>query len=153
MTLDRRSFLNACTRAGIASPLLPGILYTLAAQAQDSAAPDQSTNQSKPPKVTAEMIDQAAILAGVGPFTAEQKQMMLDGLVDQNGSYKAIRKLKLPNDVPPAYVFHPQPAAKPDLVPIAIRPCNVGEGGGMGSGEAAGSAFRRPLHASKMLRF
>ena len=35
MTLDRRAFLNACTRAGIASPLLPGILYTLAAQAQN----------------------------------------------------------------------------------------------------------------------
>jgi hypothetical protein len=39
MPLDRRSFLNACGRAGIASPLLPGILYTLAAQAQDAAAP------------------------------------------------------------------------------------------------------------------
>ena len=33
---DRRAFLNACTRAGIASPLLPGILYTLAAQAQET---------------------------------------------------------------------------------------------------------------------
>ena len=32
---NRRAFLNACTRAGIASPLLPGILYTLAAQAQE----------------------------------------------------------------------------------------------------------------------
>ena len=30
MSFDRRTFLNACTRAGIASPLLPGILYTLA---------------------------------------------------------------------------------------------------------------------------
>ena len=29
---------------------------------------------------------QAAIMAGIGPFTAEQKQMMIDGLVDQNGS-------------------------------------------------------------------
>ena len=35
MTLDRRAFLNACTSAGIASPLLPGILFTLAAQAQE----------------------------------------------------------------------------------------------------------------------
>ena len=51
------------------------------------------------------MIDQAAILAGVGPFTAEQKKMMIDGLVDQNGSIKAIRKLKLPNSVAPALCF------------------------------------------------
>jgi Asp-tRNA(Asn)/Glu-tRNA(Gln) amidotransferase A subunit family amidase len=109
MPLDRRAFLNACTSAGVASPLFPGILYALAAQAQDSA----DTDQSKPPHVTPEMIDQASILAGIGPFTAEQKQMMIDGLIDQNGSLKAIRKLELPNSVAPAYVFHPLPAAKP----------------------------------------
>lgn len=108
MHLDRRLFLTACTRAGIASPLLPGVLYTLAAQAQDSAA----TDQSKPPVITPEIIDQAAILAGVGPFTAEQKKMMIDGLIDTNGSIKAIRKLDLPNSVTPAFVFHPLPAAK-----------------------------------------
>ena len=106
MTLDRRNFLAACSRAGIASALLPGVLYTLAAQAQEAA----STDQSKPPAITPEMIDQAAILAGVGPFTPEQKKLMIDGLVDQNGSIKAIRKLKLPNSVAPAYVFHPLPA-------------------------------------------
>src|SRR5215469_18072519 len=108
MTLDRRRFLTACSGAGVTSALFPGVLYTLAAQAQDSA----DTDQSKPPKITPEMIDQAAILAGIGPFTAEQKQMMIDGLADQEGSYKAIRKLNLPNSVPPAFVFHPQPAAK-----------------------------------------
>jgi Asp-tRNA(Asn)/Glu-tRNA(Gln) amidotransferase A subunit family amidase len=108
MTLDRRGFLTACSRAGITSALFPGIFYTLAAQAQEAT---ENTDQSKPPKITPEMIDQAAIMAGIGPFTAEQKQMMIDGLVDQNGAYKAIRKLKLPNSVPPAYVFRPMPAA------------------------------------------
>jgi Asp-tRNA(Asn)/Glu-tRNA(Gln) amidotransferase A subunit family amidase len=106
MPLDRRTFLNACTHAGITSALMPGILYTLAAQAQTPA----NSDQSKPPKITPEMIDQAATLAGVGPFTEEQKRMMIDGLVDQNGSCKAVRRFKLPNDVPPAYVFHPLPA-------------------------------------------
>ena len=109
MTLDRRGFLAACSRAGVTSALFPGILYTLAAQAQEPA----ETDQSKPPKITPEMIDQAAIMAGIGPFPAEQKQMMIDGLVDMNGSYKAIRKLKLPNSVPPAFVFHPRPAPEP----------------------------------------
>jgi len=107
MILDRRGFLAACSRAGIASPLLPGILYTLAAQAQDSATNDKPRDL---PKITDAMLDQAGLLAGVGPFTAEQKKMMLDGLNDQRGGYDAIRALKIPNSVPPAYVFHPQPA-------------------------------------------
>jgi len=107
MTLNRRGFLNACAAAGIASPLFPGVLFTLAVQAQEPAA----TDQSKPPVITPEMIDQAGIIAGIGPFTAEQKKMMIDGLVDQNGSIKAIRKLKMPNSVQPAFVFHPLAAA------------------------------------------
>ena len=109
MTLDRRGFLTACSRAGITSALLPGILYTLAAQAQE-AAPEAKPHEQ--PKITAEMLDQAALLAGVGPFTAEQKKLMLDGLNDQRGSYEPIRALKLANSVPPAFVFHPLPAAR-----------------------------------------
>ncbi len=117
MTLDRRAFLNACRFAGIASPLLPGILLTLAAQAQE-AAPSAGSGagaEAKPPalpKITDEMLDRAAELAGVGPFTAEQKKMMLDGLNDQRDGYAQIRALTLTNDVPPAYVFHPGKAAK-----------------------------------------
>src|SRR5580658_1258457 len=124
MTLDRRNFLTACSRAGITSALMPGILYTLAAQAQDAAG----TDQSKPPKITPEMIDQAAVLAGVGPFTADQKQMMMDGLADQNGSAKAIRALKLPNSVAPAFVFHPLAATK--AIPAGGTPCPEPKGFG-----------------------
>jgi Asp-tRNA(Asn)/Glu-tRNA(Gln) amidotransferase A subunit family amidase len=127
VTIDRRGFLSACSRIGVASPLFPGILYAIATQAQEP----ESTDQSKPPKITPEMIDAAAVLAGILPFTVEQKQMMLDGLIDNNGSYKAIRKLKLPNSVAPAYVFHPLPAGASlpsgnqniiTVVPIAIVP-------------------------------
>ncbi len=103
MTFDRRGFLTACSRAGITSALLPGILYTLAAQAN---------KHPEPPKITPEILDQAAMLAGVGPFTAEQKQMMLDGLNEQRGGDEAIRSMKIPNSVAPAFVFHPQPAAE-----------------------------------------
>ena len=112
MTLDRRGFLAACSRVGIASPLLPGILYTLATQAQQSPAPAAAPGKPAPlPKITPEMIDEAAALAGVGPFTAAQKQMMLDGLNEQRNGYQQIRSLHLPNSVAPAYVFHPQPPA------------------------------------------
>jgi Asp-tRNA(Asn)/Glu-tRNA(Gln) amidotransferase A subunit family amidase len=109
MTLDRRAFLHACSCAGIASPLLPGILLTLSAQAQEAAP---GVKAATLPKITAEMLDRAAELAGVGPFTAEQKKMMLDGLNDQRDAYAQIRALKLTNDVPPAYVFHPEKAAQ-----------------------------------------
>jgi Asp-tRNA(Asn)/Glu-tRNA(Gln) amidotransferase A subunit family amidase len=142
MNLDRRAFLNACSAAGIASPLLPGILYTLAAQAQEKQGTrEQATPASKDgspgtpagnegtrtpgseplgdpavrdlPKITAEMIDRAAELAGVGPFSDDQKKMMLDGLNEQRAGYDKIRALKLANSVPPAYVFHPEPAMQP----------------------------------------
>ncbi|MGA7109119.1 MAG: amidase family protein, partial [Terracidiphilus sp.] len=109
MTLDRRGFLAACSRAGIASPLLPGILYTLAAQAQQ-ASPDTKEKPRDLPKITPEMLDQAAEMADVGPFTDAQKKMMLEGLNDQRDGYEQIRALKLPNSVAPAYVFHPLPA-------------------------------------------
>jgi Asp-tRNA(Asn)/Glu-tRNA(Gln) amidotransferase A subunit family amidase len=55
------------------------------------------------------MIDQASALAGVGPFSAEQKKMMLDGLNQTRSAYEPIRALKIPNSVAPAFVFHPQP--------------------------------------------
>jgi Asp-tRNA(Asn)/Glu-tRNA(Gln) amidotransferase A subunit family amidase len=110
-TLDRRGFLTACSRAGITSALLPGILYTLAAQAQPQESDPKSKSAERLPKITPEMLDQAAALAGVGPFTAEYKKMMLDGLNQQRASYEPIRALKMPNSVAPAFVFHPQPAA------------------------------------------
>ena len=93
MALDRRGFLAACSRAGFTSALFPGALYTLASQAQESPG----TDQSKPPKITPEMIDQAALLAGVGPFNDDEKKMMLENLAENDGSFKAIRKLSLPN--------------------------------------------------------
>ena len=120
MNLDRRAFLNACSAAGITSPLLPGILYTLAAQAQAPEGPAASAPGGPAnaparelPKITPEMIDQAAELAGVGPFTDGQKNMMMDGLKDQRSAYDKIRALNLPNSVPPAYIFHPEPAMQP----------------------------------------
>ena len=101
MPLDRRLFLSLTTRLGFASTLLPGALYTLAAQAQ-AAAPAESL------KITPEMIDAAAVLAGI-TVTDEQKKLMLDGLKDQWKGFDVIRKLHLPNNVPPAYVFNPLP--------------------------------------------
>jgi Asp-tRNA(Asn)/Glu-tRNA(Gln) amidotransferase A subunit family amidase len=128
MTLDRRGFLSACSRAGITSALLPGVLYTLATQGAPAAFAEEGPD-AKPaelPKITAEMLDQAAALAGVGPFTSAQKQMMLEGLNDQRDSYAPIRALKMPNSVPPAYVFHLQPASNAKPVKDCVESADLG---------------------------
>ncbi len=101
---NRRAFLAVSARFGLASTLFPGALYTLAAQAQ-AASPVASPEL---PKITPEMIDAAAALAGI-TIATDQKQMMLDGLNEQRSGYAAIRKLHIPNSVPPAYIFDPLP--------------------------------------------
>ena len=113
--VDRRGFLTACGKAGITSALMPGVLYTLATQAQTANASQDAgavSGHVELKKITAEMIDRAAELAGVGPFSDEQKKMMLDGLSGQRDAYAAIRALKIANSVAPAFVFHPEPAVK-----------------------------------------
>ncbi len=107
--LDRRRFLAVCSQFGFASTLLPGTLYTIAAQAQ--TAPAGGNSAASPPgpaKITAEMVEQAAALAGV-PIAPDQIPMMLNALNQQRDSYSHIRALHLPNSVPPAYVFDPLP--------------------------------------------
>ncbi|HEX4580444.1 MAG TPA: amidase family protein, partial [Acidobacteriaceae bacterium] len=103
MSLDRRHFLTVCSAAGLAGTLLPGALYTLAAQAEQ-----QGSESQKPQPIANEMLETAATLAGV-PLTAEQRAMMLDGLNQQRKSYDAIRALHIPNSVAPVYVFDPLP--------------------------------------------
>ncbi|HLJ76129.1 MAG TPA: amidase [Acidobacteriaceae bacterium] len=105
MAFDRREFLAITGGFGLASTLFPGALYTLAAQAQERAGGEAEATL---PKITPEMIDQAAVLAGI-TIAPEYSQMMLDGLNQQRSGYAQIRKLHLPNSVAPAYVFDPLP--------------------------------------------
>ncbi len=109
MALDRREFLAVTGRFGLAYTLFPGALYTVAAQAQ-AAQPPQSGEPAPPtlPKITPEMIDQAAALAGIA-IPAEDKAAMLAGLNQQRDAYAEIRKLHIPNSVAPAFVFDPLP--------------------------------------------
>jgi Asp-tRNA(Asn)/Glu-tRNA(Gln) amidotransferase A subunit family amidase len=120
---DRRRFLAACTSAGLGSTLLPGILLTLASQAEAQAPAQPAAagraaggggrgGTSAPPPgwapVTNEMIDQAAALAGL-KITDDQKKLMLSGLNSQRESVAVIRELHLPNSVAPAFIFDPVP--------------------------------------------
>ncbi len=105
--MDRRSFLNVTGRFGLASTLFPGALYTLAtkAEAQTSSA---TPSQPALPKITSDMIDQAAALAGI-TIPPEDRDAMLDGLNEDRHGYEEIRKLDIPNSVAPAFVFDPLP--------------------------------------------
>jgi Asp-tRNA(Asn)/Glu-tRNA(Gln) amidotransferase A subunit family amidase len=89
--LDRRAFLAVCSRFGIASTLLPGVLWALA---------------DDKPTITREMIDNAAIIADI-KIPDEDKDMMLESLNDAAKSYDAIYALHLKNDVAPAFIFDP----------------------------------------------
>ncbi|HEX4037110.1 MAG TPA: amidase [Acidobacteriaceae bacterium] len=104
--LDRRRFLAVSGRFGLASTLFPGALYTLATQAEAQIAPDSSAPTL--PKITPEMVQQAAIIAGI-TIPAEDIPAMLDGLNEDRHGYEEIRKLDIPNSVAPAFVFDPLP--------------------------------------------
>jgi Asp-tRNA(Asn)/Glu-tRNA(Gln) amidotransferase A subunit family amidase len=108
MPFDRRHFLAVCSAAGLAGTLLPGALYTLAAQAEQGVEAPKTPQPITPRPITDQMLEAAAAIAGV-PLTAEQRAMVLDGLNQQRKSYDAIRALHIPNSVAPAYIFDPLP--------------------------------------------
>src|SRR5688500_1828019 len=61
---ERRRFLAVCSTFGLSSTLFPGVLWSLA---------------DEQPRITTEMIDEAAAIAGVS-IADEHKQMMLGTL-------------------------------------------------------------------------
>lgn len=89
--LNRREFMRACSKLGIGTTLLPGVLW---AEAQGKE------------KITKEMIDNAARIADV-PIADEYKQMMLESLNDQSKGYEEVFALHMGNSVAPALVFDP----------------------------------------------
>lgn len=110
-SLSRRRLLGVCSSAGLAHTLFPGALLALAVPAaaggQQEAAGDEKAAAALP-KITPEMIDAAAAIAGLS-ITAEQKAMMLEGLSSQREDVATIRGLKIENATSPAFVFDPVP--------------------------------------------
>ena len=90
--IDRRGFLAACSKFGVAGTLFPGVLWVLA--------------EGEPKKITVEMISDAAAIADV-PIPAEDREMMLRNLQNATKNYEQIYALHMPNGVQPAMVFDP----------------------------------------------
>jgi Asp-tRNA(Asn)/Glu-tRNA(Gln) amidotransferase A subunit family amidase len=150
---SRRRFLAAATAAGLGQSLFPGALLALASQsspAQGTGAPLVVEEAATPfPKITAEMIDNAAIIAGI-TLADDQKAMMLDGLNAQRDDVFEIRKLPLPNAVAPAFVFDPVPG---DMVlDTTKRPLKMSPPPDL-SGLAAKLTGEDPDHAAETLAF
>ncbi len=90
---DRRSFLAYFSNVGLASTLLPGVLWAKSEE-QKSAA------------VTKEMLREAAAVAGLS-FTEQQLDAMLAGVNQNVSRYEAVRKVPLENSVAPPLYFNP----------------------------------------------
>ena len=93
MTLDRRSFMTYFAGAGLSSTLFPGVLWAKLAAGAD---------------ITVETIANAEEVAGVH-FDAAERELMLDGLKQQEQRIEALHKVSLPNSISPAIVFDPLP--------------------------------------------
>jgi Asp-tRNA(Asn)/Glu-tRNA(Gln) amidotransferase A subunit family amidase len=104
--LNRRNFLSACSRFGLAGTLFPGVLWGMVEE-QGAAAP----------QITADMISQAAIIADV-PIPPEDRDMMLSDLNDATKGYDEIYKLHMDNSVQPAMIFDPLTTSTAHFEPI-----------------------------------
>jgi Asp-tRNA(Asn)/Glu-tRNA(Gln) amidotransferase A subunit family amidase len=94
--LDRRSFMGYFAGVGLSSTLFPGVLWAKLAAGAD---------------ITVETIASAEEVAGVR-FDAAERELMLDGLKQQQQRIEALHKVSLPNSISPAIVFDPVPPGK-----------------------------------------
>jgi Asp-tRNA(Asn)/Glu-tRNA(Gln) amidotransferase A subunit family amidase len=95
-TLDRSSFMGYFVGAGLTSTLFPGVLWAKIAAGAD---------------ITVETIASAEDVAGVH-FDSAERELMLDGLKQQEQRIEALHKVELSNSVIPAIVFDPVPPGK-----------------------------------------
>jgi Asp-tRNA(Asn)/Glu-tRNA(Gln) amidotransferase A subunit family amidase len=90
--LDRRAFVAYFSSVGLGSTLLPGVLW--------------GQTQQEPGRVTKEMIADAEKIAGL-TFTEAQRDRLVNGVNSLSNRIDALRKVELPNSVPPALRFDP----------------------------------------------
>ncbi|MGH7651039.1 MAG: amidase [Gemmatimonadaceae bacterium] len=95
-TFDRRSFMGYFAGVGLTSTLFPGVLWAKLSSGAD---------------ITVETIASAEEVAGV-QFDAAERELMLDGLKQQEQRLDALHKISLANSISPAIVFDPVPPGK-----------------------------------------
>jgi Asp-tRNA(Asn)/Glu-tRNA(Gln) amidotransferase A subunit family amidase/Asp-tRNA(Asn)/Glu-tRNA(Gln) amidotransferase C subunit len=88
---DRRRFLAFFSSIGLASTLLPGVLWA-------------RVQEEKAVKIDASMIEDAEKIAGL-EFTENERELMTRGLNDQVQRFRQLRELPITNDDAPAVQF------------------------------------------------
>jgi Asp-tRNA(Asn)/Glu-tRNA(Gln) amidotransferase A subunit family amidase len=95
-SVDRRSFMGYFAGVGLGSTLFPGVLWAKIAAGAE---------------ITVDTIARAEEVAGVH-FDPAERELMLDGLKQQEQRVEALHSVSLPNSVSPAIVFDPRPPGK-----------------------------------------
>ncbi len=90
--LHRRAFLTYCGTLGLGSTLFPGALWARSEGGQVA--------------ITSEMIDQAAMLAGL-EFSEEDRQEMAETLASNLEIFRALREIDIDQNVAPPLYFSP----------------------------------------------
>lgn len=103
--VDRRHFMGYFAGVGLGSTLFPGVLW-----AKISAGAD----------ITVDTIASAEEVAGIH-LEAAERELMLDGLKQQEQRIEALHKIALSNSVSPAIVFDPLPPGK-KITPAPRKP-------------------------------
>ncbi|MFN0179491.1 MAG: amidase, partial [Gemmatimonadales bacterium] len=121
--LDRRAFFALCSLAGVGHPVFAEALWRKAERVRpEGGSPPQAPAQG--PTVTKEMVTQAAALIGL-EFTEPEIDELVQTLGGTLGLLANVRKVTLPNSVPPAFRFDPELPGKAVKAGPRIR---LGEG-------------------------
>lgn len=104
----RRRFMAYFSSAGLATTLLPGVLW---ARMQEEQAK----------RITAGMLEDALAIAGL-EFTEEERAQLVNGLNQNLERYENIRKLRLEDLAPPLYFSPLVPGTRLDR---AVKPMRV----------------------------
>lgn len=123
LATTRRRFLAVSTAAGLGGTLLPGALLALATTSAPAQSPAPTDAKPDFAKITPEMIEQAAAIAGL-IFTEEQRKLMVEGLTGMREDIVTVRKLNLPNSVAPSLIFDPVPGGT--VLDTARKPARLG---------------------------
>ena len=102
--MDRRSFMSYFSTVGLGSTLFPGVLWAKLSSGAD---------------ITVDTIASAEEIAGLH-FDQQERELMLDGLKQQEQRIEALHKILLDNSVSPAIKFDPVPPGK-KIAPPAHR--------------------------------
>jgi len=90
---DRRAFMSTLAAAGAGGALLPGVLWAMAADGVE---------------ITAATVACAEEIAGVR-LEPEQRESLVEDLRQQRRQIEALHAVSVPNEVPPALAFDPEP--------------------------------------------